>query len=186
MDTVSSLTLKSSFYSAVGTNVVFWLDFDLNTTLVIESFCRLLHMLSWCTSIGARGMIHYQLVLLQLDPPLDNGCPVPQLEPITSAGGRPACQMWGLLHALCDPSRNTDFTYTRMHVHRSPGSQTIKHLPAACDFAYDLLPEIYWRTWEAVLEMACRPLCFPSKPNSDLVVATDSPCGKQSPSRPCY
>lgn len=53
---------------------------------VIETFHQLSHMLTCCASIQDRGMIHYQLVLLQLAPPLDNSCLVPQLEPITGAG----------------------------------------------------------------------------------------------------
>lgn len=54
----------------------------------------------------------------QADPPLNNSCLVPQLQPITRVGREPAFQMWGLLHALCNPSRNSNFTYTHMHTPR--------------------------------------------------------------------
>lgn len=162
--------------------------FGCNTTLilpvVIESFPQPPHMLTWCSSIREGGMIHYQLVPLQLAPPLDNSCLVPQLEPITRAGRQPACQMWGLLRTLKSKQKRTHAcTYTDW-----TQSLITNDYQFTCDVWFCTLSPSgkHQGTWDAAEDISFRRLYFPSKPKSDLVVATDSPCGKQSPLGPCY
>ncbi len=113
----------------MGTN--FWVEFYFNINSC-ESFRQLLHMLTRCTSIRDRGMIHYQLVLLQLAPPLDNGCLVPQLESITRAGGQPACQMCGLLHALQSKKEHKPHVHTHALTHITKRPESVAYHKQLC------------------------------------------------------
>lgn len=88
---------KSSFNTLCCVSCGQFVYFGWNSTsklpVAIEPFRQLLHMLTWYLSIRDRGIIHYQLVLLQLDTPLNNSCPVVRLEPVTRVGRQPDCQL---------------------------------------------------------------------------------------------
>lgn len=96
------------------------------------------------------------------------------------ADSQPArCEAFSTLSVI-QAETQTSGTHTRTYADNSTLvkyslSCSTTQLPAVFVTAFTLLLRVRCRTWETVSEVVCRPPCFPSKPRSDLVVATDSP-----------